>query len=519
MKKAAKRRSCKSSFLKSTCIVYNALAREQAQDDANFSSFEGEEEDDDEETLEERCLFEQLSSMYNHPIARNFTSSSTHPFTASSRADTPTVFRELLAERLHRNVEEEEEEEEEEDQDEDEEEADDTDQDQDIISYDVRFELRTMNEDNELEQPHADGTWETSVAAAPAEPETESLFHLPFARFGRLLDAMYSYRSDDESDEGDGEYHRRSFLDNLADILSDYTSEVRQRHASTTPSATVDTIVKSLEKSCLDASDPLVHDECIICQEVYGTSIEIFHLPCQHKYHGVCITKWFSVNTSCPICRHPADKEQQQQQQQQQQHARQSNPTSPSITIDGFSSPPSSTSSMPSGSSSFVSTVQEDTEDRFRWSAMRNVPGESAPSFVSTDSDQSEDVVLDVWQNSDTEASQHEQQEDHEEEHDTDSDDDDDIVRSFESSIAYILSPRPLNTILRGNADASRNRRRDDVYSPVNNVGFYMADLHHTTRSPQSRWDISHAHNDDDDDDDDPMLVDWVYNSSMDEVD
>lgn len=38
---------------------------------------------------------------------------------------------------------------------------------------------------------------------------------------------MYSNRSDEESEEGDGldNYHQRSFLDNLADILSDYTQE------------------------------------------------------------------------------------------------------------------------------------------------------------------------------------------------------------------------------------------------------------------------------------------------------
>jgi len=45
-----------------------------------------------------------------------------------------------------------------------------------------------------------------------------------------ILSAMYSYRSDDESDEGDSEYHRRSFLDNLADILSNYTSELVYVH-------------------------------------------------------------------------------------------------------------------------------------------------------------------------------------------------------------------------------------------------------------------------------------------------
>ncbi|GAN10403.1 hypothetical protein MAM1_0352d09944 [Mucor ambiguus] len=444
-------------FFSEIDLYYNALARERAQDDANFSSVDDEEEEDDEETLEERCLFEQLSSMYSHPIARNFTSSSTHPFTASPRSDAPTDLREL-AERLHRNVEEEEE-------------ADDTDDDEDIISYDVRLEQRTMNPNNELEQPHADGTWETSLAP---EPETESLFHLPFARFGRLLDAMYSYRSDDESEEGDSDYHRRSFLDNLADILYDQTSEAFQQQTPNTPSATVDAIVKGLKKSCLDPSDPLVHDECIICQEV----------------------------------RHPADKE-QQQQQQQQRNLRQQNTTPPPITIDGFSSPTSlapSLPSLPSTSSSLVSETHE--VDRLHWSAMRIVP-EDASSFL-TDSDQSEGAVLDAWQNSDTEPSQ--DQNEHEE-HDPNLDDD--IVRSFERSISTVLSPRALNAILHGDSDSSSETRRD-AYSTSNPMDFYITNQYHT-RLPRNRWNISNVH--DDDDDDDPMLMDWVYNSSMDEVD
>lgn len=77
------------------------------------------------------------------------------------------------------------EDEDEEEEEEGEEQSDTEDDEEDIVSYDVRFEQRTMNESNELEQPHADGTWET---AAVSEPETESLFHLPFARFGRLLE-------------------------------------------------------------------------------------------------------------------------------------------------------------------------------------------------------------------------------------------------------------------------------------------------------------------------------------------
>jgi predicted transposase YdaD len=113
--------------------------------------------------------------MYNHPVARNFTSASTNPFTASSRSDTPTntaVYREL-AERLQQH------------DDGEEDDASEEDDEEDIVSYDIRFEQRVVNANNELEQPHADGTWEASIAP---QPETESLFHLPFTRFGRLLE-------------------------------------------------------------------------------------------------------------------------------------------------------------------------------------------------------------------------------------------------------------------------------------------------------------------------------------------
>ncbi|CEP14011.1 hypothetical protein [Parasitella parasitica] len=280
-------------FFSEIDLYYNILAQEQAQDDTNFDDDdEGEdEEDDDEEALEERCLFEQLSSMYNHPIARNFTSTSASPFTALARsATTPTAYR-RFADRLQAQQEEGEEQEE----------ITEDEEDRDIVSYDIRFEQRTMNDDNELNPPEADGTWEASILP---QAETDSLFQLPFARFGRLLDAMYNYQSDDESDEGESNYHRRSFLDNLADILSDYTSDVRQRQAPTTPASTVDAIVRSLKKSCLDSSDPV------------------------------------------EISRHPADQE--QEQSNQEMHEVQLNSThSSAFTGRGVSLPslPSSTSS------------------------------------------------------------------------------------------------------------------------------------------------------------------------------
>ena len=40
------------------------------------------------------------------------------------------------------------------------------------------------------------------------------------------------------------------------------------------------------------AAGPHIHDSPIAC------------LPCQHYFHKGCIAKWFSKNSSCPVCRH-----------------------------------------------------------------------------------------------------------------------------------------------------------------------------------------------------------------------
>jgi hypothetical protein len=84
----------------------------------------------------------------------------------------------------------------------------------------------------------------------------------------------------------------------------------------------IDVILSSLKKKYLQANDPgtdvlqsksrLFHmtktqliidveDECIICQDAYSTSLEIYHLPCHHKFHGTCISRWLNIKTSCPV--------------------------------------------------------------------------------------------------------------------------------------------------------------------------------------------------------------------------
>ncbi|KAG2205030.1 hypothetical protein INT47_002654 [Mucor saturninus] len=161
----------------------------------------------------------------------------------------------------------------------------------DIVAYNILFEQRENN-NNET---------------------TTSIFQLPFARIGRLLDN----RSDEESEEGDGldNYHQRSFLDNLADILSDYTQDIE---TTTTPS--IQHILANLNKNVLISTDPDVDEECIICQDTFGTTLEIFDLPCHHKFHGACISRWLNIKTSCPVCRQPAyGKEEEDEEEEEEE--------------------------------------------------------------------------------------------------------------------------------------------------------------------------------------------------------
>lgn len=44
---------------------------------------------------------------------------------------------------------------------------------------------------------------------------------------------------------------------------------------------------------------------CEICQSGYSEDDEVLPLPCKHFFHKDCITKWFAMRRTCPMCRHP----------------------------------------------------------------------------------------------------------------------------------------------------------------------------------------------------------------------
>ena len=72
----------------------------------------------------------------------------------------------------------------------------------------------------------------------------------------------------------------------------------------TTPNARnmTDTEIGNLASGTVDAS--LVGEECAICHDRFAASSHATTLPCQHVFHGECITQWLRLRNNCPTCRH-----------------------------------------------------------------------------------------------------------------------------------------------------------------------------------------------------------------------
>ncbi|EPS69634.1 hypothetical protein M569_05133 [Genlisea aurea] len=43
--------------------------------------------------------------------------------------------------------------------------------------------------------------------------------------------------------------------------------------------------------------------ECCICLYKYVDGAEVCMLPCNHHFHGECISRWLRINSTCPLCK------------------------------------------------------------------------------------------------------------------------------------------------------------------------------------------------------------------------
>ena len=46
-----------------------------------------------------------------------------------------------------------------------------------------------------------------------------------------------------------------------------------------------------------------INDTCSICMVQYEDGEEVYETSCLHKFHCLCVERWFGVEKSCPECR------------------------------------------------------------------------------------------------------------------------------------------------------------------------------------------------------------------------
>jgi E3 ubiquitin-protein ligase RNF115/126 len=85
------------------------------------------------------------------------------------------------------------------------------------------------------------------------------------------------------------------------------TQLMEQQNGSTAPPPASEEAIRSLGKKKVDRA--MLGDdgkaECSICMDNVELGSEVTVLPCNHWFHGDCVTSWLKEHDTCPHCRKP----------------------------------------------------------------------------------------------------------------------------------------------------------------------------------------------------------------------
>ncbi|KIW72692.1 hypothetical protein PV04_00869 [Phialophora macrospora] len=88
------------------------------------------------------------------------------------------------------------------------------------------------------------------------------------------------------------------------------TQLMEQNNASSAPPPASEDAIRALKKKRIDR-EMLGEDgkaECSICMDNVELGQEVTVLPCNHWFHGECVTSWLKEHDTCPHCRKPITK-------------------------------------------------------------------------------------------------------------------------------------------------------------------------------------------------------------------
>lgn len=57
------------------------------------------------------------------------------------------------------------------------------------------------------------------------------------------------------------------------------------------------------EGKCCESLNPSTNDSCAICLLDYTIGDKLTSLPCFHKFHKKCVSKWLELKSDCPCCK------------------------------------------------------------------------------------------------------------------------------------------------------------------------------------------------------------------------
>ena len=52
------------------------------------------------------------------------------------------------------------------------------------------------------------------------------------------------------------------------------------------------------------AAEEEEEESCAVCLEAFRKKERARELPCKHRFHSLCIGKWFKEHIVCPLCRY-----------------------------------------------------------------------------------------------------------------------------------------------------------------------------------------------------------------------